>query len=228
MKHLSPMINSAIEEDKEGFIDSFVKEFVDRVNEKVSLIHNGIRKNALQPEGVWNVPEAVEEPIAEKNGILSSKWDEIKQQVNEYRFQSVDEAKKTKSKLVSSGMCESCVKQIGNRLYLESVDNEDIIPEIYDTLIEDVEDLYIPFFEFGTDLKEALETGSVDIVLDDGTEINIESEMAETIARVHDSLTRENQISFRDEITLNEESFDRMINFVNKAMKKLDEGEEIK
>ena len=52
--------------------------------------------------------------------------------------------------------------------------------------------------------------------------------MAETIARVHDSLTRENQISFRDEITLNEESFDRMINFVNKAMKKLDEGEEIK
>ena len=211
MKHLSPMINSAIEEDKEGFIDSFVKEFVDRVNEKVSLIHNGIRKNALQPEGVWNVPEAVEEPITEKN-----------------RFQSVDEAKKTKSKLVSSGMCESCVKQIGNRLYLESVDNEDIIPEIYDTLIEDVEDLYIPFFEFGTDLKEALETGSVDIVLDDGTEINIESEMAETIARVHDSLTRENQISFRDEITLNEESFDRMINFVNKAMKKLDEGEEIK
>lgn len=44
MKNLSPMINSAIEEDKEGFLDSFVKEFVNRVNEKVSVMHDGIRK----------------------------------------------------------------------------------------------------------------------------------------------------------------------------------------
>jgi len=123
-------------------------------------------------------------------------------------------------------MCESCIKQIGNRLYLESIETEDMISVVYDTLIESVEDLYIPFFELGNDLKEAMENGSVEMVLDDGTEVTIESEMAENIAKVHDSLSKENQISFRDEITLNEESFERMINFVNKAIQKLDEGEE--
>jgi BarA-like signal transduction histidine kinase len=64
------------------------------------------------------------------------------------------------------------------------------------------------------------------MTLEDGTEVTIESEMAEDIARVHDTLTRENQISFRDEITLNEESFERMINFVNKAIQKLNSEEE--
>lgn len=226
MKNLSPMINSAIEEDKEGFLDSFVKEFVDRVNEKVSVIHDGIRKNVLQPEGVWNEPETVEETVEETNNILSSRWDRIKKEVNDYRFASVDEAKKAKKNLMDKGMCESCIKQIGNRLYLESIETEDMISVVYDTLIESVEDLYIPFFELGNDLKEAIENGSVEMVLDDGTEVTIESEMAENIAKVHDSLSKENQISFRDEITLNEESFERMINFVNKAIQKLDEGEE--
>jgi hypothetical protein len=226
MKNLSPMINSAIEEDKEGFLDSFVKEFVDRVNEKVSVIHDGIRKNVLQPEGVWNEPEEVEEATAEANKVLSSRWDRIKNEVNDYRFASVDEAKKAKKNLMDKGMCESCIKQIGNRLYLESIETEDMISVVYDTLIESVEDLYIPFFELGNDLKEAIENGSVEMVLDDGTEVTIESEMAENIAKVHDSLSKENQISFRDEITLNEESFERMINFVNKAIQKLDEGEE--
>lgn len=226
MKNLSPMINSAIEEDKEGFLDSFVKEFVDRVNEKVSVIHDGIRKNVLQPEGVWNEPETVEETVEETNNILSSRWDRIKKEVNDYRFASVDEAKKAKKNLMDKGMCESCIKQIGNRLYLESIETEDMISIVYDTLIESVEDLYIPFFELGNDLKEAMENGSVEMVLDDGTEVTIESEMAENIAKVHDSLSKENQISFRDEITLNEESFERMINFVNKAIQKLDEGEE--
>jgi len=226
MKNLSPMINSAIEEDKEGFLDSFVKEFVDRVNEKVSVIHDGIRKNVLQPEGVWNEPETVEETVEETNNILSSRWDRIKKEVNDYRFASVDEAKKAKKNLMDKGMCESCIKQIGNRLYLESIETEDMISVVYDTLIESVEDLYIPFFELGNDLKEAMENGSVEMVLDDGTEVTIESEMAENIAKVHDSLSKENQISFRDEITLNEESFERMINFVNKAIQKLDEGEE--
>lgn len=226
MKNLSPMINSAIEEDKEGFLDSFVKEFVDRVNEKVSVIHDGIRKNVLQPEGVWNEPETVEETVEETNNILSSRWDRIKKEVNDYRFASVDEAKKAKKNLMDKGMCESCIKQIGNRLYLESIETEDMISVVYDTLIESVEDLYIPFFELGNDLKEAIENGSVEMVLDDGTEVTIESEMAENIAKVHDSLSKENQISFRDEITLNEESFERMINFVNKAIQKLDEREE--
>ena len=226
MKNLSPMINSAIEEDKEGFLDSFVKEFVDRVNEKVSVIHDGIRKNVLQPEGVWNEPEEVEEATAEANKVLSSRWDRIKNEVNDYRFASVDEAKKAKKNLMDKGMCESCIKQIGNRLYLESIETEDMISVVYDTLIESVEDLYIPFFELGNDLKEAIENGSVEMVLDDGTEVTIESEMAENIAKVHDSLSKENQISFRDEITLNEESVERMISFGNKAIQKLDEGEE--
>jgi len=225
MKNLSPMINSAIEEDKEGFLDSFVKEFVDRVNEKVSVMHDGIRKNVLQPEGVWNKPEEVEETVDESNEVLSNRWERIKSEVNDYRFNSVDEAKKAKKNLMDKGMCESCVKQIGNRLYLESVDHEDMVSVVYDTLVESV-DIYIPFFELGNDLQEAIENGSVEMVLDDGTEVTIESEMAENIAKVHDSLTRDNQISFRDEITLNEESFERMINFVNKAIQKLDEGEE--
>lgn len=219
------MINSAIEEDKEGFLDSFVKEFVDRVNEKVSVMHDGIRKNVLQPEGVWNKPEEVEETVDESNEVLSNRWERIKSEVNDYRFNSVDEAKKAKKNLMDKGMCESCVKQIGNRLYLESVDHEDMVSVVYDTLVESV-DIYIPFFELGNDLQEAIENGSVEMVLDDGTEVTIESEMAENIAKVHDSLTRDNQISFRDEITLNEESFERMINFVNKAIQKLDEGEE--
>jgi len=225
MKNLSPMINSAIEEDKEGFLDSFVKEFVDRVNEKVSVMHDGIRKNVLQPEGVWNKPEEVEETVDESNQVLSNRWERIKSEVNDYRFNSVDEAKKAKKNLMDKGMCESCVKQIGNRLYLESVDHEDMVSVVYDTLVESV-DIYIPFFELGNDLQEAIENGSVEMVLDDGTEVTIESEMAENIAKVHDSLARDNQISFRDEITLNEESFERMINFVNKAIQKLDEGEE--
>ena len=219
------MINSAIEEDKEGFLDSFVKEFVDRVNEKVSVMHDGIRKNVLQPEGVWNKPEEVEETVDESNEVLSNRWERIKSEVNDYRFNSVDEAKKAKKNLMDKGMCESCVKQIGNRLYLESVDHEDMVSVVYDTLVESV-DIYIPFFELGNDLQEAIENGSVEMVLDDGTEVTIESEMAENIAKVHDSLARDNQISFRDEITLNEESFERMINFVNKAIQKLDEGEE--
>ena len=225
MKNLSPMINSAIEEDKEGFLDSFVKEFVDRVNEKVSVMHDGIRKNVLQPEGVWNKPEEVEETVDESNEVLSNRWERIKSEVNDYRFNSVDEAKKAKKNLMDKGMCESCVKQIGNRLYLESVDHEDMVSVVYDTLVESV-DIYIPFFELGNDLQEAIENGSVEMVLDDGTEVTIESEMAENIAKVHDSLARDNQISFRNEITLNEESFERMINFVNKAIQKLDEGEE--
>jgi len=225
MKNLSPMINSAIEEDKEGFLDSFVKEFVNRVNEKVSVMHDGIRKNVLQPEGVWNKPEEVEETVDESNEVLSNRWERIKSEVNDYRFNSVDEAKKAKKNLMDKGMCESCVKQIGNRLYLESVDHEDMVSVVYDTLVESV-DIYIPFFELGNDLQEAIENGSVEMVLDDGTEVTIESEMAENIAKVHDSLARDNQISFRDEITLNEESFERMINFVNKAIQKLDEGEE--
>jgi hypothetical protein len=90
MKNLSPMINSAIEEDKEGFLDSFVKEFVDRVNEKVSVMHDGIRKNVLQPEGVWNKPEEVEETVDESNEVLSNRWERIKSAVNDYRFNSVD------------------------------------------------------------------------------------------------------------------------------------------
>ena len=225
MKNLSPMINSAIEEDKEGFLDSFVKEFVNRVNEKVSVMHDGIRKNVLQPEGVWNKPEEVEETVDESNEVLSNRWERIKSEVNDYRFNSVDEAKKAKKNLMDKGMCESCVKQIGNSLYLESVDHEDMVSVVYDTLVKSV-DIDIPFFELGNDLQEAIENGSVEMVLDDGTEVTIESEMAENIAKVHDSLARDNQISFRDEITLNEESFERMINFVNKAIQKLDEGEE--
>lgn len=226
MKHLSPMINSAIEEDKEGFLDNFIKEFVGRVNEKVSVMHDAIRKNVLQPEGVWNQPEAREEEVVESNSVLSSKWSTIKEQVNDHRFQTIEEAKRTKNKLVSAGMCEACVKQVGNRIFLESLEDEDVLGAIYDALLEEVEDLYVPYFELSNNLRFATENGSVEMTLEDGTEVTIEGEMAENIARVHDTLTRENQISFRDELTLNEESFERMINFVNKAVEKLNSEEE--
>jgi len=226
MKHLSPMINSAIEEDKEGFLDNFVKEFVDRVNEKVAAMHNGIKKNILQSEGVWNEPEEIEEEVIQEDSVLASKWDLLREHVNDYRFQTIEEAKRAMRKLQSAGICETCAKQVGNRIFLESLEDYDIVTSVYDALLEEMDELYIPFFELATNLKEAIRTGSVEMTLEDGTEVTIESEMAEDIARVHDTLTRENQISFRDEITLNEESFERMINFVNKAIQKLNSEEE--
>lgn len=219
------MINSAIEEDKEKFLDSFIKEFVDRVNEKISVMHNGIKKNILQPEDVWNEPELEEDEDIIEDNVLTDKWDMIRSHVNDYRFQSIEEAKRTLKKLRSSGMCESCVKQVGNRIFLESLEDFDVVNSVYDALLEEVEDLYVPYFELSRNLRRAIEEGSVEMTLEDGTEVTIQSDMAEDIAKVHDTLTRENQISFRDELTLSEDTFERMINFVNKAIKNI-EGDE--
>ena len=53
MKHLPPMINPAIEEDKEGFIDSFVKEFVDLFYKKSREESRDVCDSFINPLNVW-------------------------------------------------------------------------------------------------------------------------------------------------------------------------------
>ena len=57
METLSKMIDAAISQDKDEFLNSFSKEFLNRVNEKVQVVHQTVSKNLLNPEGVILEPE---------------------------------------------------------------------------------------------------------------------------------------------------------------------------
>ena len=108
METISKMIDAAISQDKDEFLNSFGEEFLNRVNEKVGTIHRTISKNLLNPEGVVIEPdleENVEEPIDEVNETL------LRHAIPTISFQTIDEAKVAKKEMVKKGMCEACITQ---------------------------------------------------------------------------------------------------------------------
>ena len=128
--------------------------------------------------------------------------------------------------MVKNGICESCITQRGEKLHFDvETINENIWPEVYFTVKEISEDRhYDPYHEFAFFIKEALEDGEVEFKLADGSTTRITSEMAQQITRVHDVLSGKNQEIFRDNTTINEESFDQMMNFVKDAIEKEEES----
>ncbi len=216
------MLDAAISQDKDEFINSFASELVNRINEKIGGVHKTVSKNLLQPEGVQFDPEAEEEKEeVEVNETV------LRHAIRSISFETIEEAKIARKKMVKDGMCEQCVTQRGEKLLfdIENV-HEDFWNDIYFTVKEISEDShYDPYYEFAYFIKEALEDGQVEFELADGSTTYITSEMAQQISRVHDMLSGKNQQIFRDNATLSEESFTQMMNFVQDAIEKEGESE---
>lgn len=216
------MLDAAISQDKDQFINSFASELVNRINEKIGGIHKRVSKNLLQPEGVQLDPEVeeIEEEIEVNETV-------IRHAIPSISFETIEEAKIARKKMVKDGMCEQCITQRGEKLLFD-VENvhEDFWNEIYFTAKEISENShYDPYYEFAYFIKEALEDGEVEFELADGSKAKITSEMAQQISRVHDMLSGKNQQIFRDNATLSEESFNQMMNFVQDAIEKEGESE---
>lgn len=222
MENISNMLDAAISQDKDEFINSFASELVNRINEKIGGVHRTVSKNLLQPEGVQFDPEAEEEKEeVEVNETV------LRHAIRSISFETIEEAKIARKKMVKDGMCEQCVTQRGEKLLfdIENV-HEDFWNDIYFTVKEISEDShYDPYYEFAYFIKEALEDGQVEFELADGSTTYITSEMAQQISRVHDMLSGKNQQIFRDNATLSEESFTQMMNFVQDAIEKEGESE---
>ena len=222
METLSKMIDAAISQDKDEFLNSFSKEFLNRVNEKVQVVHQTISKNLLNPEGVILEPELEEsdEDTSEINETL------MRHAISTISFETIEEAKIARKQMVKNGIDESCITQRGEKLHFDvETINENIWPEVYFIVKEISEDRhYDPYHEFAFFIKEALEDGEVEFKLADGSTTRITSEMAQQITRVHDVLSGKNQEIFRDNATISEESFDQMMNFVKDAIEKEEES----
>jgi hypothetical protein len=222
METLSKMIDAVISQDKDGFVDSFSQEFLNRVNEKVYDIHRTVSKNLLGPEGVIVEPE-LEENTEETDSEINETL--LRHAIPVITFKSIEEAKNARKQMVKNGMCESCITQRSEKLHfdIEAID-ENVWPNVYFTVKEISENIhYDPYHEFAYFIKEALEDGEVEFELADGSIARITSEMAQQITRVHDVLSGKNQEIFRDNATLSEESFEQMMNFVKNAIENLDE-----
>jgi len=222
MENLSKMIDAALIEDRDEFLDNFAHEVLDRINERVKAIHRTVSKNFLNPEGVYVEPDLDEEvEDVEVNETV------IRHAIEDVYFETIDEAKIARKKMMKSGMCESCVTQRGERLLFDVKNiDENTWTDIYYTIKEVSENsIYNPYYEFAYFIREALEDGEVEFELADGSIARITSEMAQQISRVHDMLSGKNQQIFRDNATLSEETFEQMMNFVEKAIQKQEESE---
>jgi hypothetical protein len=222
MENLSKMIDAALSEDRDEFLDNFAHEVLDRINERVKAVHRTVSKNLLNPEGVYIEPD-LDEEVEEKevNGTV------LRHAISDINFETIDEAKAARKKMMKYGMCESCVKQRGEKLLfdVENID-ENTWTDIYYTIKEISENsIYNPYYEFAYFIREALEDGEVEFELADGSIAKITSEMAQQITRVHDMLSGKNQQIFRDNATLSEETFEQMMNFVATAIQKEEESE---
>jgi hypothetical protein len=222
MENISKMIDAALSEDRDEFLDSFAHEVLDRINERVKVVHRTVSKNLLNPEGVYVEPDLDED--VEKTEVNETV---LRHAITSVSFETIDEAKIARKKMVNSGMCESCIKQRGEKLLfdIEKID-ENFWTDIYYTIKEISEDShYDPYHEFAYFIREALEDGEVEFELADGSIARITSEMAQQITRVHDMLSGKNQQIFRDNATLSEETFEQMMNFVENAIQKQEESE---
>jgi hypothetical protein len=223
MENISNMLDAAISQDKDEFVNSFASELVNRINEKIGGVHKRVSKNLLQPEGVQLDPEVEEE---EEEGLEVNET-VLRHAIPSISFETIEEAKIARKKMVKDGMCEQCITQRGEKLLFD-VENvhEDFWNDIYFTAKEISEEShYDPYYEFAYFIKEALEDGQVEFELADGSKAYITSEMAQQISRVHDMLSGKNQQVFRDNATLSEESFEQMMNFVQDAIEKEGESE---
>lgn len=227
MSNIESMIEAATDEDKDSFVNYFVREAVRKINEKLDFRKKEISKNLLNPDGVWNefqedenVSEEISDVIETRNQILASS-------LRSYDFLTIEEAKLIRRKIKNSaGICEECVKQRGNKLFVEDTNDMDQLSRIYAILKENTEIVYDPFFEFADVLREAIENEEVLFTLADTSEVVINSKLAQQIAQVHDTLTRENQQIFKNNLTLNENSFNSMVKFVESVIENLEEEEE--
>lgn len=223
MENLSNMIDAARTQNRDEFLDSFAHEVINRINEKISVIHKSVSKNLLQQEGVWKEPEIEEIEEVEESAEVNETV--LRHAIPTITFETIEEAKIARKQMMKKGMCESCITQRGEKLHLNVEDiHEDAWGDIYFIVKEISEDtMYDPYHEFAYFIKEALEDGQVEFELADGSVAVINSEMAQQISRVHDMLSGKNQQIFRDNMTLSEESFEQMMNFVEDAMENLDE-----
>lgn len=222
MENLSKMIDAARVQNRDEFLDGFAHEVISRINEKIAVIHKSVSKNLLQQEGVWKEPEIEEvEEAAEVNETV------LRHAISTIAFQTIEEAKIARKQMMKKGMCESCITQRGEKLHLNVEDiHEDAWGDIYFIVKEISEDtMYDPYHEFAYFIKEALEDGQVEFELADGSVAVINSEMAQQISRVHDMLSGKNQQIFRDNMTLSEETFNQMLDFVANAIENEEESE---
>jgi len=97
---------------------------------------------------------------------------------------------------------------------------------IYSVLKEETIDIYDPYFELAKVLKEAAINDEAMFTLADNSEVVINSKLADQISQVHDTLTRENQQLFKNNISLNEASFNSMIEFVKETIENIENQEE--
>jgi len=224
MKNLNDMLNAAIENDKDSFVDFFVREAVSRINKSIDEKKIEVSKNILQPEGVWNEVEEVSEN-EELSDVLESRIN-ILSSIRRHGFGDVNEAKSIRRKLNLAGLKEGVVSQKGDRLFLENINTIEQASLIYSVLKEETIDLYDPFFEFSKVIQEAIKNDEASFTLADSSEVIINSKLARQISQVHDTLTRENQQIFKNNISLNESSFNNMIDFVKETIENIENEEE--
>ena len=101
MENLSKMIDAALSEDRDEFLDNFAHEVLDRINERVKAVHRTVSKNLLNPEGVYIEPD-LDEEVEEKevNGTV------LRHAISDINFETIDEAKAARKKMMKYGMCE--------------------------------------------------------------------------------------------------------------------------
>lgn len=223
MKNLNDMLAAAMEDDKDNFVDSFVREAVSRINKSIDEKKREVNKNILQPEGVWNevedsnVNEEVSEVLDARIKILSS--------IKRHGFSDVNEAKAVRRKLNKEGIDENIVSQRGDKLFIENIKSLEEASLIYSVIKEETLDIYDPYFEFAKVIKEAAIHDEAIFTLADSSEVVINSKLADQITQVHDTLTRENQQLFKNNISLNETSFNSMVSFVKETVKNMENPE---
>ena len=71
------MLNAAISQDKDEFVNSFASELVNRINEKIGGVHKRVSKNLLQPEGEQCITQRGEKLLFDVENVHEDFWSDI-------------------------------------------------------------------------------------------------------------------------------------------------------
>ena len=200
MSNIDNMLASIINKDNEQFMSSFSDEMKDRLSSSIIDKNLNISNSVMKDTVVDNDEvEEVEEAVA------SSK---------SYKFKSPREKKEFVVALSHMGVKKQNITQRGNVVLVKVRDKNTL--QMIQTIAKDLKAVIKEDNTIISALIESYSTNSaVNFTLKDSSSIHILPEEAINVTRIHDSLSKDNQIKMRELLSENKDSFDKVLNFCN-------------
>ena len=199
MSNIDNMLASIINKDDEQFMSSFSDEMKDRLSSSIIDKNLNISNSIIKDDIIDDEVEEVEEAVS------SSK---------SYKFKSPREKKEFVVALNHMGIKKQNITQRGNVVLVKVRDKNTL--QMIQTIAKDLKAVIKEDNNIISALIEAYSTNSaVNFTLKDSSSIHILPEEAINVTRIHDSLSKDNQIKMRELLSENKDSFDKVLNFCN-------------